>query len=558
MMSSRDKINVEDLWNSFKKLDGRGYKKYRVLRHYIIVYPSFHGYFTRIQGDPYAPPSIFETRIPFKTHGLRNNLLNQWIPLTDYIYRLLYHSLRRQCVKCGSGNSCYLGIPSPSPAILPRSGVEIHGSTIILRFYVGLPARGRKILGDKAYKLLVERIPKALSFIEKLVDHVEDIREHIEIYNDHGYIVKWLEKNGYIVFIGDNSILPRESSISSKPYSRAKPFRSPLELRHVIRLPSGRTISGMVIPCGVTIITGGGYHGKSTLLDTIAEAIYPHIKGDGREYVVSNPMTFYVEAENGRIVSCVDISSFVDGEKMPVKITTECFTTLNASGSTSMAASINEVLELGAKLLLIDEDTSATNLLYRDNVMDKIIRVEPIKPLNKQIKSLVEKTKTSLIIVSTASSTYLRLADTIILMENYIPKLIKTSTNHVEDTIIEYIPPRKRRFRYIRDLVSLKAREHKLVAKYRNREVYEIDLKRNKRIVEKGQVKMIAILVEFINNNYRDKSIDFIIREIRERFAKKKFRGFIEKIPPDLVWVDPVDAIWVMNRLYNTVFEIIM
>jgi len=553
---SRDKINVGDLRVLLDKLDGRGYKRYRVLYDYVILYDGYQGYFTKIQADPYAPPSVFEVKIPHSIHRLRRDLLDNVVPLTDYIYRLLYRGLRRYCVKCGSGHSCYLGVPRPSPAMLLRSGVEIHGSTLITRFYVGLPARGRRILGDRAYEVLAHNIPRALSFIRRLCDMVEEIEEYVNVYNDHFFLVEWLRENDGVAFIGDDSVLPRETSISDKPLRGAKPFKSPEKLRRVIKLPSGKTISGMVIPRGLTIITGGGYHGKSTLLDTLAEAIYPHIPGDGREYVVSLPRTFYVEAEDRRIISCVDISSFIDSTRLPVKINVDCFTSLDASGSTSMAASINEVIELGAELLLIDEDTSATNLLYKDNVMEKILRYEPIKSLDKQAKSLIEKTGANLVIVSSASSTYLGLADTIIVMENYIPRLLDKPLKITRSTTIDYVVPRKRIFRCVKDLQRIKARGYKIIAKYRDGIVYEVDLRRNKRIVEKGQVKMIAKIIEFITKNYNDILVEKLIIEINNLFKERGFRAFVKNPPPDLTWVDPVDAIWVLNRLYNSIFQI--
>ena len=374
------------------------------------------------------------------------------------------------------------------------------------------------------------------------------------LYVDHGYIVEWLRRNDYVAFIGDDSILPRESSVSDKPLKNAIPFKSPEKLRRVIRLPSGKSVSGMVVPRGLVVVTGGGYHGKTTLLNSIIEAIYPHVRGDGREYVVSLPRTFYVEAEDGRIVSCVDISSFIDPGKLPGGFNVECFSTMDASGSTSMAASINEAIELGAEALLIDEDTAATNLLYKDRVMEKLLKLEPIKPLDKQAKSMIERTRAGLVIVSSASSTYLEIADHVIVMENYQPHILEYGGG-VSDSVLEYRMPRRRWFVDVKGLVKIRARGYKIVARYRDGSTYELDVSRNKRIVEKGQVKTIVEMIMYIIENLRGKRVEDIVDELNKVFRRDGFKAFTRNPPPDLSWADPVDTIWALNRLYNAVLK---
>ncbi|OYT37467.1 MAG: ATP-binding protein [Desulfurococcales archaeon ex4484_58] len=558
-MRNTRSVSVDELYGVFKRLDGRGYKRYRELYGMDILFNGFIGRFTRIQPDPYAPPSIFEVRVSRSVHGLDPKLYRgrNIVPVCDFIYRLLYHGLSRYSSKCGSGYSCYLGVPRPSPVILLRSAVEFEHDDLILRFYVGLPARGRLILGDRAYSVLVEKIPKTLSFIYRLKDkYREELLDHIELYRDYVFLKNWLYRSGYVAFIADNSILPRESSVSDRPLPNAKPFKSPLNLRREIRLPSGRVLSGMVLPRGLTIVTGGGYHGKTTLLNSLAEAIYPHIRGDGREYVVVIDKTMYVEAENGRIINCVDISAFIDN--LPNNIDTKCFSSLNASGSTSMAASINEAIEAGVELLLIDEDTSATNLLYKDRFIKEVIREEPITTLVELVKSMIRETNTSFIIVSSASSAFLSLADTIILMQNYAPRHLEKheipETSLYEGLEKRYNNPRKRVFKGIKDYVEIKARGYRLTIKYRDTK-YELRLDRNPRIVEKGQVKMIAYIIDYIVRKKITGTVEELIDYINKLFREKGFKAYTKTIiPPDLTWIDGLDVIWVLNRLYNTVF----
>ena len=171
-MALTTKVSVDEIKGLAKKLDRRGYKRYKLLREYLFNYDFFTARFTKIQGDPFAPPSILEAYVDVRVTGLPNRMFSREyiVPLTDYVYRILYRELRRRSRKCGSGHSCYLGVPRPSPVIIPRSGVEYSGGGLIIRFYVGLPARGRRILGGELSDLLGRRVVEALSFLRRLGD----------------------------------------------------------------------------------------------------------------------------------------------------------------------------------------------------------------------------------------------------------------------------------------------------------------------------------------------------------------------------------------------------
>ena len=553
-------MDLDELGKLLQRMDGESYRAYKALAREAIRYAGFTARFTRIQGDPHAPPSVLEAIVPSGTHKLPSYLLSAYnrVPITDYIYRLLYSNLKSYSVKCGSGYSCFLGIPRPSPAMLPRSAVWIEENNIILRFYVGLPARGRRILGRTCYRLLYEKVPRALGFIHSLNDRVKEIVEHINLYHDHRYIREYLKARGSIAFIADGSSLPRESSISDKPLKTCIPYKSPRELRVVIKLPSGKTVQGSVIPRGVVVITGGGYHGKTTLLESLVEAVYPHIKGDGREYVVSLEKTVYVQAEDGRVVSCVDISSFI--EKLPKGLSTKCFSSLDASGSTSMASSLSEAVELGVDAILIDEDTSATNLLYKDRVMASLIPEEPIKTLAEQARSFVEKTGAGLVVVSSASSAYLPVADLIVLMHNYTPKVVEKSKQihgieYYKLTEREFSPPARRVFRGIRDLLDLRAKGYKIVARYRGGRLFELDMKLNKRVVEKGQAVYAVYALKAVNRGMKGKTVSEISSLLDKMFEERGFSAFVDPVPPNLTWISGLDVVWALNRMYGAEFS---
>jgi len=128
----------------------------------------------------------------------------------------------------------------------------------------------------------------------------------------------------------------------------------------------------MGIPAGVTLI-GGGYHGKSTLLSALAQGVYNHIPGDRRECVVTADVVVLIRAEDGRFVAKTDLSPFIRG--LPDGTDTRCFLSDNASGSTSQAANIVEALEVRATLLLVDEDTSATNFMIKIRASNNSLRL---------------------------------------------------------------------------------------------------------------------------------------------------------------------------------------
>lgn len=269
-MSFSKIVGEEDLRKTLRKIDGKRYGAYKRLKGVMLDYDFGEAMLTRIQGDPYAPPSVIEITIPPSSHKISSKFFDErrLTPLIDYLARALYRISVKLREKCGTGNSGYIGVPKPSPCILRKSSADSSGRNIVFRIFVGLPARGRRILGKKAEEILLWKIPELVrSTIFQL--RFDDLEAHVSTYLDQEYVRSWLYENDCIAFIGDGSILPRESSYSVKPLENAVPMRAPSELRTRIRLPSGRVVEGMAIPRGFIVITGGGYHGKTTLLEAI-------------------------------------------------------------------------------------------------------------------------------------------------------------------------------------------------------------------------------------------------------------------------------------------------
>lgn len=399
----------------------------------------FDGYqlsIDHVRGDPFAAPSNLSIRVDHRTAGFPVDYYeedNTRIALQDYLIRQFSRQVNRFCYQAkGSGKSGLISVTRCGQEILERTACEIGRSGIVLRFEVGFPANGRTINAPELQKILFDFLPqcveKALFYRNLPKKQVEEV---IFLAEDQEAIRKELELRGLVAFVADGSVLPRESGVSDLPMKGAVPFTSPKRLAVDMELPHRGTISGMGIPRGITLIAGGGYHGKSTLLQALERGVYNHIAGDGREYVITDDTALKLRAEEGRKVSNVDISLFIND--LPSGKDTKRFSTLDASGSTSQAANIIEGIEAGSRVFLIDEDTSATNFMIRDELMQQIIarEKEPITPFLERARDLYEKSGISTILVVGSSGSYFHIADVILQMDNYRPEDITEKTKEV-------------------------------------------------------------------------------------------------------------------------------
>jgi predicted ABC-class ATPase len=359
------------------------------------------------------------------------------IALADYLSRhaAAFIRFKHMDQSVSSGNSGWSGpkggafnINAPAQEVLPRtSALVLSGGnkSLEMRFTVSLPARGRTILGREAKSILCDNLPELIKNTMMHTSQAEaDLLAHIYCVENQSYMRSQLEAKGLVAFVGNGSILPRASGASARKMSgkHVVPFRSPPELEVTMKTKHGFEVDGMGIRKGVTLLTGGGYHGKSTLLEALQLGIYNYVIGDGRTLVVTNPAAVKIRADDGRSVTGTNISAFI--KNLPGKRDTDTFTTDDASGSTSMAANISEALELGAKVIMVDEDTSATNLLVRDERMQMLIKNEPITPLVSKVRALYDQHGVSTIIVVGGLGDWLDIADNVIGMDSYVPRLL--------------------------------------------------------------------------------------------------------------------------------------
>ncbi|MDQ8187374.1 ABC-ATPase domain-containing protein [Pelagicoccus sp. SDUM812002] len=414
-----------DLRSTLQRIDGRPYPAYKDIRG-IYDFEFFDLSVDRVQGDPFASPSRLSIILPHDESELPANLFSNVSRRTgteNYLALSFSKACQQASAHSGSGKSGLILIDTPGQEMLQRSCVEIGPKETIVRFSVGLPANGRRIRGHAAIDLLVKALPE---MVENALCYdrldANAIRNFANVAEDADTLRAALAPRGLVAFIAEGAILPRASGIDQRPMPDAVPFQSPDSLRQTFELPHAGPVSGMAIPDGVTLIVGGGYHGKTTLLSALERGVYNHRPLDGRELVVARHDATKVRAEDGRSVASVDLTPFIG--QLPGNKVSANFTTVNASGSSSQAASIIEALETGSKTLLLDEDISATNLLIRDARMQQLIakEKEPITPFVQRVRSLYEECGVSTIIVLGGSGDYFEPADLIIALDNYIPK----------------------------------------------------------------------------------------------------------------------------------------
>ncbi|AMQ22425.1 ABC-ATPase domain-containing protein [Geobacillus sp. JS12] len=416
---------METLRQRLRSIDQKGYKAYKTIEG-TYSFPLFTLAIDHVQGDPFAEPSKVRVIVP----RVKTALAAEWtntkprrVRCEDVLARRIHHALRQWPLRVrGSGKSGLVLIDAPGQKVLERTAVQVADETITVCLSVGLPANGRRILAKEAEAIFFEQIP---SVIERAVYGLreEDIRPAVELADQQHAIRRYLREHGLVAFVKNGAVLPRESGVSDKPLQRgAVPFQSPPELEIAIPVPHrAEPIKGMGIRKGITLIVGGGYHGKSTLLQALEHGVYDHIAGDGREFVITDSGAVKIRAEDGRSVASVDISPLIGA--LPYGKETTQFSTENASGSTSQAASMIEMIEAGASAFLIDEDTSATNLLIRDARMQALVakEAEPITPYIDKARQLFHDYGISTVLVVGGLGDYLDIADCVIKMEQYVP-----------------------------------------------------------------------------------------------------------------------------------------
>lgn len=510
---------MKQLEQIIQRMDGKGYKGYKDIKG------SYHGngfqlHIDHVQADPFASPSRIRVTLPNK----QANLLREWYQtpwrhtaLEDFLAREVSKAIRNQDKKSrGTGKSGLIVMDTPGQEVLLRTSIRVNDQIVDVRLSVGLPAAGRRILGRQAIQMLCEQAPRIVE--EGILKYNRmDLEKHLQLADQQEAIRIFLREHGYVAFVANGSILPRESGISNRPMQGKAviPFHAPPSMEIEIPIPHGEPIRGMGIRKGVTLIVGGGYHGKSTLLKAMERGVYNHVRGDGREYVITDETAFKIRAEDGRRVEKVNISPFISN--LPFGKNTMRFSTEDASGSTSQATNIIETLEMKSQVLLIDEDTSATNFMIRDARMQQLVAKgkEPITPFVDKVRQLYEEYSVSTILVIGGSGDYFNVADSVVMMDEYRPvDVTKAAKNIVRQFVNERQTEGGEHFGQMTSRIvspnsfdASRGRREKVDAKGLTKILYgthEIDLSYVEQLVDPSQTRAMATMIKYMAEHYAD------------------------------------------------------
>lgn len=530
----------EELRQLLDRIDHRGYPAYKDTRG-VYQFGKYVLSIDHVQGDPFAAPSKLSVRVPGRTAGFPKELYDQKhkrIALQDELTRNFWNQIQQYTFQAkGSGKSGIISVTRCSQEILERTacGINPDSGDVTVRFEVGFPANGRTINAGELKKILYDFLPSCVerALYYGRLDKVR-VRKVMELSEDQVYIREQLEAMGLVAFVANGAVLPRESGVSQRPMKGAVPFASPKSMEVTMELPYKGKISGMGIPKGVTLIVGGGYHGKSTLLKALETGVYPHIAGDGREYVVTDAAAMKIRAEDGRSIRHTDISMFIND--LPNGKDTAAFDTEDASGSTSQAANVVESIEAGVRVFLIDEDTSATNFMVRDELMQRVIHrdMEPITPFIERVRALYEQFGISTVIVAGSSGAYFQVADTVVQMDRYVPKeiteLAKTAAKDYPQLELPKEGPRMPSFdRKIRSNPGLKSKGRvKLKTLGRDGVMLNhetIDLRYVEQLMDSEQLTALGNIVKHLEENVFDarKTLRQAVEDLYDRMDAQGF-----------------------------------
>ena len=516
----------KELREQLRQIDHKGYKAYKVLEG-EYEFGTYRLCIDHVQGDPFATPS--RVRILYYN---KESVPAEYIggkyrktAVEDALLRRLHRNLRicGDKERKGSGKSGLLTACKTGQEILERTAMRVTKEYIEARIEVGFPAFGRTIaagaLADILFDLLPEVVKRTFDPQRSLAKELEDA---VFLADDQQYIRNQLKEQGLVAFVADGSVLPRESGVSQKPMKSAVVFQSPASLAVDMDLPHRGKVRGMGIRRGITVVVGGGFHGKSTLLKSLERGVYNHIAGDGRELVITEESAYKLRAEEGRCIHQTDISMFISN--LPTKADTTSFSTENASGSTSQAANTMEALASGSSLLLIDEDTSATNFMIRDERMAKLVsdEKEPITPFIRKVRSLYEDLGISTVLVAGSSGDFLAVADTVLQMDCYVAKDVTGRAKELASPLIE---EKTKRNLWIKKPVSKKRVEKAKVHGWDtiSLDKMEIDLRYMEQIVDESQTAALAYIMQYVLERLADgkKSAVDLAEEVSRKLEKE-------------------------------------
>ncbi len=556
-----------DLRNLLMRIDHRGYPAYKDTKgkyqfdQYILS-------IDHVQGDPFASPSKVSLLVPGRIAGFGKECYEtkeRRIAFQDHLLRRMSLKVKDFSFKAkGSGKSGLIGISHPGQEILERSACTVNPANgdVEVRMEIGFPANGRTINAGELIKILFDFLP--LCVRQTLLASTcpkAALEKVLYLADDQKAIREELQRQGLVAFVANGAILPRKSGVSSLPMKEAVPFRSPESMEVTLSLPHRGELSGMGVKKGVTLIVGGGYHGKSTLLEALMAGVYDHIAGDGREYVITDDTAVKLRAEDGRSIQKADISMFI--RNLPNGRDTASFYTEDASGSTSQAANTIEAMEAGTRVFLIDEDTSATNFMIRDDLMQRVVSrdAEPIIPFIDRIRELYDSYGISTILVAGSCGSYFHKSDCIVQMKKYAPVEItafaKKEAESYPYSTGDLPAAATPDFRRIVKRDDAFARENRIKMRTDGTDGFsinkaEVDLRYVEQLVDSEQLTALAHMLKSMKLHDFDgkKTLQEAITGVYKRIDAKGFAVFAggEYLPGNLAMPRPQELYAAINR----------
>lgn len=556
-----------DLRNLLIRIDHRGYPAYKDTKgkyqfdQYILS-------IDHVQGDPFASPSKVSLLVPGKIAGFGKECYEtkeRRIAFQDYLLRRMSLKVKDFSFKAkGSGKSGLIGISHPGQEILERSACTVNPANgdVEVRMEIGFPANGRTINAGELIKILFDFLPLCVRQTLLLTSCPKaSLEKVLFLADDQKAIREALKEKELVAFVANGAVLPRKSGVSSLPMKEAVPFESPASMEVTLALPHKGSLSGMGIKKGVTLIVGGGYHGKSTLLEALMSGVYNHIAGDGREYVITDDTAMKLRAEDGRSIQKADISMFI--RNLPNGRDTTAFYTEDASGSTSQAANTIEAMEAGTKLFLIDEDTSATNFMIRDDLMQRVVSrdAEPIIPFIDRIRELYDSYGISTILVAGSCGSYFHKSDRIVQMKKYAPLEItafaKKEAENYPYLAGEVPAASAPDFRRIVKRDDAFARENRIKMRTDGTDGFsinktEVDLRYVEQLVDSEQLTALSHMLKSMKLHDFDgkKTLQDAVAGIYKRIETKGFSVFAggDYLPGNLAMPRPQELYAAINR----------
>lgn len=572
---------MKGLYQKIRSLEGKNYGLYKSLAEKVWEFGDFSLEFLHIQGDPYAPASRIMVKANLQILGFASEWSSSFekrLALSDFLLRKLCENVKEKFPEKNSA----ITLENPGPEILVRNTLWIDNGELRACLQIRLPGEGRKIQATAAAEILTMILPDLISSSlynkdsKKASGACKELLEHYRVLAERSAILEELKKLDLVAFVPDGAILPRTSGLSEEPLVNAIAFKSPEKMSIALNI-CGREIRGMGIPKGITVITGGAFHGKSTLLQALTSAVYPHVPGDGREGIVIDETALRIDVEDGRYVRDTDVSPLV--RDLPNGISTKLFNTSNASGSTSEAANLIEGIEFGSKTFLIDEDSSAVNFLIRDSRVRKLLgdKNEPLIPLTDRICDF-SKAGFSFIIVAGACGEFLKLADNVIVMANYkaedasakVREMFEVSTSEKEELFLCELKQCRKFAEYIQPLL-LKLRptsavERQVKVKLNGESLLQIGFlssnteKAGALLNKTGRLGAGYILLNLCQNvasnnettkkDMQSQTINEMITELCEKIKNIGFRNLPQGMSRDLSLPRPIEIAIVLFRLH--------